>query len=142
MAVRDLPFPVVSNPTKAQIGEWLRAAREAARQRAPLDKRGEYAQAEVAHRLGVRERAVRMWEKGRTAPPADQFLELVRLYGADITEIVHPPVAGLTPEQRQAFEDELAEIHARRDELAEVQTRKSAKQAGHGKGRRASNGGR
>lgn len=76
------------NPTKAQIGEWLRAAREAARGRAAPDKRADYAQASIASRLGVRERAVRMWEKGRTSPPAHQFLELVWFYGADLSVLL------------------------------------------------------
>lgn len=78
----------VRHPTKAEIGAWLKRAREKARDSAEPDKRADYAQASVATRLGVRERAVRMWEKGKTAPPADQFLDLVLFYRADILELL------------------------------------------------------
>lgn len=88
MTARPLPFCAVTNLTKAEIGAWLKAAREAARERAAPRDRAAYAQAGVAERLRVRDRAVRMWEKGRTMPPADQFLDLVLFYGADITTLL------------------------------------------------------
>lgn len=88
MAVLRLPFAAVGTPTKAQIGAWLKRARLAAKKRAPREARKEYAQAAIAHRVGVRDRAVRMWEKGRTAPPAHQFFELVAFYDADLNELL------------------------------------------------------
>jgi transcriptional regulator with XRE-family HTH domain len=78
----------VRKPTKAEIGAWLKGAREAARDRAEPGNRGDYAQAEIAHRIGVRERAVRMWEKGRTAPPADKFFALAAFYGANLNALL------------------------------------------------------
>lgn len=88
MPVGELAFLAVRNPTKTQIGEWLRDAREAAREKAAPNDKADFAQAGIAIRLGVREQAVRMWEKGRTSPPAHQFLELVWLYGADLSALL------------------------------------------------------
>lgn len=88
MTGRELPSYAVRKPTKGEIGAWLREAREAARDRAAPEGKSQYAQAGIAERLGVRERAVRMWEKGRTAPPADKFLELVLFYRADVGELL------------------------------------------------------
>lgn len=71
-------------PTRTEIGAWLKRARKAAKARAPHERRKDFAQAGVANRIGVRERAVREWEKGHTTPLVDQFFLLVSLYGAEI----------------------------------------------------------
>jgi DNA-binding XRE family transcriptional regulator len=119
MAGRMLPFCAVRKPTKAEIGDWLRQARESARDRAAPDKRAAFAQAEVAHTIGVRERAVRMWEKGRTTPPVHQFFEMVALYEADVTDLLRP---------RRGYTD---------DAFVDVPRRSTAAQGGGKKRRQA-----
>lgn len=81
-------------PSRAEIGEFLLKAREAAQKAATPDKRSDYAQASVAAMLGVREAAVRSWEKGRTAPDADLLFRLVYFYRADILQLLSVRVRG------------------------------------------------
>lgn len=86
--------------------------------------------------------SVKRWEKGgRFEPDLYSTYLMARKAGVSMEEFcgyaTPAAVAGLTPEERQAFEDELAEIQARREELAEVQARKSTKKAGGGVGRKS-----
>lgn len=83
MTGRLLAFHPVKGPTKTEIGAWLRRARHAAREAAPASERPSFAIEGVAQQVGVRERAVRSWEAGETAPTTDLFLQLVRLYRAE-----------------------------------------------------------
>lgn len=65
-------------PDASQIGAWLRRHRDTA------DMSIEVA----AHIIGVSERTLRAWEKGKNAPPVDRFLALALLYKADVLELL------------------------------------------------------
>lgn len=68
------------SPTASQIGEALRAWRE----------RKGIARERAAPLVGTTTRTLARWEDGDTAPPADQFFWLVRLYDAqeDLDELL------------------------------------------------------
>lgn len=77
----DLRFPAIMGaPDKAGISRWLLAARTG---------RG-ITQRAVSVALDVTEKTVARWEdeEAPPLPPADQFLHLVWLYGADLSALL------------------------------------------------------
>ena len=69
------------SPDAKRIGGWLKAARE---------RQGRYSQEQAAPAVGTTTRTMGGWERGETMPPADKFLALVLLYGADLSTLLQP----------------------------------------------------
>lgn len=49
-----------------------------------------YKQIDIATKLGISKTTVISWEKGRTAPRADQLVELSKLYGISMDYLFLP----------------------------------------------------
>lgn len=49
-----------------------------------------YTQKGAAEALGVSEKTVCNWEKGMAVPMADKFVEMCRLYGVSVDDIILP----------------------------------------------------
>ena len=49
-----------------------------------------YTQKDAAEVLGVSEKTVCNWEKGIAVPMADKFVEMCRLYGVSMDDIILP----------------------------------------------------
>lgn len=49
-----------------------------------------YTQKGAAEALGVSEKTVCNWEKGSAVPMADKFVEMCRLYGVSMDDIILP----------------------------------------------------
>lgn len=91
MPSSTLPAP----PDAKRIGAWLKASRERHNERveqrerlAPTEHAAQLSQEQVAPLVGTTARTMGGWERGETVPPADQFLALVYLYGADILQLL------------------------------------------------------
>lgn len=53
-----------------------------------------YTQKGAAEALGVSEKTVCNWEKGMAVPMADKFVEMCRLYGVSMDDIILPSKSG------------------------------------------------
>ena len=53
-----------------------------------------YTQKGAAEALGVSEKTVCNWEKGIAVPMADKFVEMCRLYGVSMDDIILPSKSG------------------------------------------------
>lgn len=63
---------------------------------ADLRKRNGYSQEALAEKLGISRQAVSKWERGESTPDTDTLIELSRLYGVSLDELV-----GNNPAQQQ-----------------------------------------
>lgn len=64
-----------------------------------LRQEKELSQADLAEIMGVSRQAVSRWETGAAAPSVENLIELSRLYGVPLDELVH---GGAAPEEEAA----------------------------------------
>lgn len=75
-SISSNPLPtneMTSVPTLGEIGGWLKSVRK---------RQDKYSQEQAAPKVRTTTRTLAGWERGETAPPIDQFFELVALYEA------------------------------------------------------------
>ena len=64
---------------------------------AALRKEHRYSQLYVAERLNVSRQAISRWEVGSSVPSTENLMELSRLYGVSLDELVGHDIEGKTP---------------------------------------------
>ncbi len=68
---------------------------------AELRKRRGYSQEALAEKLGLSRQAISKWERGESSPDTDTLIELARLYGVSLDELIdHTPAEPPVPPKK------------------------------------------
>lgn len=78
---------------------------------AELRKKHGLSQEELADQLGVSRQAVSKWERGEASPDTDNLIELARIYGISLDELL-----GLKKEEEEKPENDSINVHISSDE--------------------------
>lgn len=78
---------------------------------AELRKQHGLSQEELADQLGVSRQAVSKWERGEASPDTDNLIELARIYGISLDELL-----GLSKKEKEDKDDDNINVHISSDE--------------------------